>query len=224
MNFSKLKQSIDLALDKRTVSRLNSAAASAKEVGNVEKARVAMGHVLGQTAGGAVLGGVGNAAVYGSQGEGIGGAYTMPEAFIGGAMAGALAGAGIGAFGAKGAANRVVASSAKAQKKLGRLTDSALGEPGVRAYRDASSTVKSGKRRLKKLNARYVKNGGFTPEEEAEFNSINADMPNNQAMAQERGDYLRNRIEYFKSLGASEDAIRGMRTHAFSNPVNGRKS
>jgi len=75
MNFSKLKQGFDLALEKRAVSRLNRAAKSVKEVGNVEKARVAMGHVLGRTAGGAVLGGVGNAAVYGSQGEGIGGAY-----------------------------------------------------------------------------------------------------------------------------------------------------
>lgn len=224
MNFGKLKQSIDLALDKRTVSRLNSAAASAKEVGNVEKARVAMGHVLGQTAGGAVLGGVGNAAVYGSQGEGIGGAYTMPEAFMGGAMAGALAGAGIGAFGAKGAANRAVASSAKAQKKLGMLTDSALGKSEIEVYRDASSTVKSGKRRLGKLQRRINTKGSLTQEEVAEFNSIFADMPNNKAMAQDSGDYLRNKIEYFKSLGASKDAVRGMRTHAFSNPVNGRKS
>lgn len=220
MNFGKLK----LALDKRTVSRLNSAAASAKEVGNVEKARVAMGHVLGQTAGGAVLGGVGNAAVYGSQGEGIGGAYTMPEAFIGGAMAGALAGAGIGAFGAKGAANRAVASSAQAQKKLGRLTDSALGKSEIQAYGDASSTVKSGKRRLNKLNARYAKKGSLTPEEAIEATNLPVKIQENRTIAQERGNYLRNRIDYFESLGASEDVIRGMRTHAFSNPVNGRKS
>lgn len=224
MNFGKLKQGVDLALEKRAVSRLNSVAASAKEVGNVEKARVAMGHVLGQTAGGAVLGGVGNAAVYGSQGEGIGGAYTMPEAFIGGAMAGALAGAGMGAFGAKGAANRAVASSAKAQKKLGRLTDSALGKSDVRAYRDASSAVRSGERRLSKLQRRLDKKGSLTDEEIAEVNSIVADMPNKKARVQNSEDILRNRINYFKSLGASKDAIKGMRTHLFSKPVNGRKS
>ena len=224
MNFSKLKQGFDLALEKRAVSRLNRAAKSVKEVGNVEKARVAMGHVLGQTAGGAVLGGVGNAAVYGSQGEGIGGAYTMPEAFIGGAMAGALAGAGIGAFGAKGAANRAVASSAQAQKKLGRLTDSALGKSGVRAYRDASSAVKSGKRRLKQLNAKYAKNGSLTPEEQIEATNLPAKIQEDITTTRERLDHLRNRIDYFESLGASKDAVRGMRTHAFSNPVNGRKS
>lgn len=106
--------------DQRALSNLRSAQAAvdANKGGTLEQGRAAIGHVLGQAAGGAVLGGVGNAAVYGSQGEGIGGAYTMPEAFIGGAMAGALAGAGIGAFGAKGAANRAVASSAKAQKRL----------------------------------------------------------------------------------------------------------
>jgi len=224
MNFSKLKQGFDLALEKRAVSRLNSAAKSVKKVGNVEKARVAMGHVLGQTAGGAVLGGVGNAAVYGSQGEGIGGAYTMPEAFIGGAMAGALAGAAIGAFGAKGAANRVVASSAKAQKKFGRLTDSALGKPGVRAYRDAASAVKSGERRLGKLQRRFDKKGSLTPEEIVEVNNIKADMPNNQAMAQKYMDRLNDRINYLESIGASKRAIKGMRTHLFSKPVNGRKS
>ena len=75
-------------------------------------ARAVAGNVLSSTLGGGLLGGAGNAALYANNQQGIGGSFSMGDAFMTGAVGGALLGGAIGIGGAK----RVVAT-AKANRK-----------------------------------------------------------------------------------------------------------
>lgn len=75
-------------------------------------ARAVAGNVLSSTLGGGLLGGAGNAALYANNQQGIGGSFSMGDAFMTGAAGGALLGGAIGIGGAK----RVVAT-AKANRK-----------------------------------------------------------------------------------------------------------
>lgn len=95
----------------RAVNALNKAV----KIKSPSATRAVAGNMLSSTLGGGLLGGAGNAALYANNQQGIGGSFSMGDAFMTGAVGGALLGGAIGIGGAK----RVVAT-AKANRKTDR--------------------------------------------------------------------------------------------------------
>ena len=120
---------VSAALDKRAMDNLNkasSAVAGAEDrASTLGQSKAVFGDMLNKTAGGAIIGGVGNAAIYSDQQRDLGGSYSMGEAFLSGAAAGAFGGAVIGALGAKATARGARGNLEKANKRLDKARERA---------------------------------------------------------------------------------------------------
>lgn len=113
-------------LDARAVNSLKSARIglenAQKGASAMGQTRAAVGNILGNSAGGALVGGIGNAALYANRGEAIGGSYNTGDAFLTGAIGGAILGGAVGGFGAKAAMKRAGGNVAGATKRLEQAT------------------------------------------------------------------------------------------------------
>lgn len=113
-------------LDARAVSGLKSARVglenAQKGASAMEQTRTAVGNILGNSAGGALVGGVGNAALYANNQQGIGGSFSMGDAFMTGAIGGAILGGVVGGVGARAAMKRANGNVAGATKRLEQAT------------------------------------------------------------------------------------------------------
>lgn len=111
-------------VDKKVIDKANvrarnfeSASAGASKLG---QSKAVFGDMLNKAAGGAIIGGVGNAAIYSDQQRDLGGSYSMGEAFLSGAAAGAFGGAVVGALGAKATARGARGNLKKAEARLAK--------------------------------------------------------------------------------------------------------
>ncbi len=120
---------VSAALDKRAMDNLNKAgsavAGAVDNASTLGQSKAVFGDMLNKTAGGAIIGGVGNAAIYSDQQRDLGGSYSMGEAFLSGAAAGAFGGAVVGTLGAKATARGARGNLEKVNKRLDKATEKA---------------------------------------------------------------------------------------------------
>lgn len=111
-------------VDRRVMEKANSAARALESSQDSEtvvgKSRIAAGHILGRSAGGAVIGAGVNGYEYSQTGSGFGGSYSMTESVLSGAVAGAIGGGLIGSLGAKRAVATAKANRAGLEQRYNK--------------------------------------------------------------------------------------------------------
>lgn len=197
------------------INKLNRLSKNPESLSSIEQGRIATGHMLGRVTGGAIIGGVGNAAIYSDQQRDLGGSYSMGEAFLGGAAAGAFGGAVVGALGAKTAVKNAAGNIEKSNKQIGLLTDKLTNNQGSR-YRQFKTSARSAKKKFTKNEAN---NPGTT-------DGINRGIFKNDTEIRKKiGAQISAQINSYKdfnsSASLSNEAKQKMRTHIFSKPIDG---
>lgn len=190
------------------INKLNKLSENPESLSSIEQGRVAAGHVLGVAAGGAIIGGVGNAAIYSDQQRDLGGSYSMGEAFLSGATAGAFGGAVVGALGVKSAVKRAAGNVETNNKKIGVLTDKLTNNQG-KEYKKFKTEARGAKKRFKK---------NPTQENYDDYQDTRAERIYS-------GQQINSTITGYKNFNSSANldskAEKKMRTHIFSKPING---
>lgn len=133
-------------LDRSALRGLNRAgqglADAEKGASVLGKAHAVGGKILGSTLGGGLLGGAGNAALYANNQQGIGGSFSMGDAFMTGAAGGALLGGVVGIGGARATARAakgdVVRATARMEKATARANKRGVTADYAEQYRQQS--------------------------------------------------------------------------------------
>lgn len=114
------------ALNRSALRGLNRAgqnlANAEKGASALGKAHAVGGKILGNALGGGLVGGIGNAALYANNQQGIGGSFNMGDAFMTGAVGGALLGGVIGIGGARATAAAAKGNMTKATARMEKAT------------------------------------------------------------------------------------------------------
>ena len=146
--------------DKRVISSANAAArnleSAQKGASKLGQARAVAGNIFANSAGGALVGGIGNAALYANRGEAIGGSYNTGDAFLTGAIGGAILGGVVGIGGAKATARAAKGNLAQAEARLAKSREK-MARRGLLPF---GSTKEQGDGYVFKINE--GRNGGGT--------------------------------------------------------------
>lgn len=165
---------------------------------SISATNAVLGNMMNKTVGGALIGGIGNAAIYSQSGQGMGGATNYGEAIMGGAGVGAVAGAALGVMGAKSVMATAKGRIKRNEQKIAKATEKVLSRDPQLG--DELQLL----RRNTKENKALVKTGAMTKAEAGKMNAWNNNVVDGA----------------LNTAGLSRKAKKQLKTTVYSRPVN----